>query len=799
MINGTTGSAIRVGGTYHCDAHPSQVTTLIEGDTFPKCAVNNHETTWTLAEKEANEEPAATKEAKKSSDEIKPAPASEIDKEAIYKRKGFFAALDFHGHEQPVQSSDLASVIATEKNRLEENLKALEEIHNEKLAHLNARKAELDQMIADKSEIMNEFKDNLVKIDQEYEKTVQEISQSYEQLRTEIKNLGSDKKGMIQKRIEEFEAEINKIVSVYQNLETTQNKKLKQDFDNKNLNQKDKQFYYDYREKLEKRYKEVELRLGNLERSGINFTVANFLIYTGWVATVITSWFFVVWFEGINSESNNIVVHILDGIGNFTRRFGFVMSLLVFLGYIIVVMGVARFCYKFAIKNGFVKDRRKVESAPADENIELNFDKDGILKTQFNAGSWYEMWLKIAPFLAMIFLLVIALAFDMKTSFSAMSNSHFYQVIGILLPVAVTPVIYLYITKIIEVRASAAEENDPPKKHWELAVVVVLFILLVALLFLRYKGIDEHAIGAWGFFIGCLCTGFALSYGYRYISLKETHNEIFDNIHLITRYIEHKFYPTEMQYLKNGIKIQQLYYSLLELVNSRNELGVDLLDPHYQIKIDKYKELLERERGKEAENKTAADLPPEEESASDEKKQQGQTNIFLKIRDAVYDFIKAQEIKFKDKIKKKDKKISELEKQVTASRKDNVEIEELIYFPETAAKIRQYKMTIEQLEEKAAKLKAELDGRYKNDNTYGAINQQIAEIANSKEELMQQRDAIQQEFRKAQSSNEILAEQIKVWISEGYNVGAWYAKHNRQPLKNSSNGYISSNEAQQLA
>lgn len=800
MISGKTSEKILVGGTYNCNSHPLQEATLIKDDLFPRCAIENHETTWTL--KESNETKKSDEEQdqdinkkietiedhKEKLDEVKRVLITNT--ELLYKKKGFFAAINFKRYKDETYS--LKGLINDERNLIHEKIKDLKQIYDNKIKQIEDKYEELKIDLDEKNKLKEEFEKELELMQAEFKILEDEIKKCYLELRDEIKKIGANKEGLISKRIEEFEKEINKIIDVYQNIEKTQNKKFKDDFEARKFKDDDKQFYYNYREKLEKNFNEVQYRLRILEKEGLNATVSRFLISTGWISALVSSWYFNLWYSGDKSQNTNILVHILDGIRLFTQKHPWWLSITVFLGYILAILLISKLCHSWAVKRGFINVNNVKENSK--DNIEVNLEKDNILKAKFNANSWYEMWLKITPAIAIVFLLVIILALDTipdkSPLYEGMSESHYLQFIGFILPLSTAPIIYLYITKVIENRYGTQNEFEKDNKtknwrfSWELSLILIFFILLIVLfiiIIIKPQFININQIGAWGFFIGCLSTGFALGYGFRYKSLSETYNILFDDSHLINRYIENKYYAPETSYIKDGgviVRMHNLYHSLLSLLEARNNLGVLILNPHFKVKPNKTN-LNEKNTQIISEFEKSND-EKREELANETLQNQIQTDWFTKLKIGLTNLLKEQAQKYGGLLKGKDKKIKELKNELNEQKKDNIDIEELTYFPESGAIIKQFKALIEKRERRLIELREELEGKYKNEKTYAIIMKQIENVKNSAIPLEKLKSKFELDLNSSKNNLTSELKIIETFITEGYNLGEWYA-NNHEP------------------
>jgi hypothetical protein len=788
MVSGKTGEIVIVSGLYVCEKHPLVEQQLIEKDTFPHCSNSNHETTWKLKEEHDKEAAVKDPETNKEEPEVNAVKAEHnyllyksMDADIIYKKKGFFSALNnkkFPGSGE----FELKALLEEEKGLTDEQIKQVKSATDNKLEILKKKFEDLKRIHEEKIEIKKEFEKELDKLRVEFDLIAKEINSYYVSLRKEVKALGESKEGLIQKRINEFEKEISRIIQIYQDIERKQNDKFKSDFDKRNLQDSEKKFYYDYRAKLENSFTDVQSRVQALEKEGLNYTIAKFLLAIGWISAFASSWFFELWYTGQRSSGSGLLVYIFDGLRSFVLQYPVWVSCLVFPGYVWVILLISKFCYKHSAKYKLLNKQGKKKNKHAeDDSVEFNFNKTGLLKTKLKANSWYDLWLKMAPFISMILFIIIILALGSEKSdgtYGKLSDSVYIQPIGLLFPISFTALIFLYITKVVEAKPIVTNPDTTDEKSgktgfsWGFKISVALFLILVILLLayqFNFSSLHTFKPAAWGFFTGCLCTGLSLAYGYRYISLNETFDLLVARIDFVNAYIEKAFYPFEASYLKNGeiiFRMRALYHTLLNLLESRNTLALKLLDPAINV----------QEKNADEKDATEKDKTKGDTSAEDTNKQAGSgKHSFKNILNYLFDPFLRQIRELKRKITAKDAKIKEQEEKIGNLKKDTIDINELIYFPEAAAKIKEYKFLIEERTKRYIEIKEELEGYFKNEKTYLALNNQLKEVVTEREELAGKIFSIEMNII---SEKKKMNEELKIrknLIEEGYILGTWYA------------------------
>ena len=807
MTTGKTGEKILISGKYFCNLHTNHEVDLLIDGIFPRCIIENgHESIWTL--KEQNQVKNDLTSTTSTENIVSNNPDSSVFEEnvkvpkketvfiyngkaePVYKRKGFYAAIN-HKKFPDNEIYKLESLIIAEQNIDKERIESEKAVLAEQVRLAVDKFDYLRQQIDQKQTIKDEFKKELDKMKVEFTSIQDEIISKQAELYNEIKKIGLNKESLISNRIKDFKTEIDKIIDTYQEIEKKQNDRFKLDFISRGGGELDKTYYTEIITELKTNFKAVQNRLSSLEQDGLNISVARFLIFTGWLSAIAASWFFDLWKTNPSNNLNNknIITYILNGLRSFALQNEWYVTLAVFLGYIIVIMIIAWLCYKSLLRNSFIKRKLKNKNVDdPDNNIELDLDKKHLLKASFKANSWFEMWLKITPIVATLILLIAIIAWADKGNhilqndfeiYSKMGNSHFIHLIGFLIPIAFSSIFMLYIINVIEKRKNENSQSEFAKKNslfsfnWEISILAILFIGLIVLFYINSKNISwisDRQIGAIGFLISCACTGFALAYGYRYISLNESFITLFDEIRVIDKYIERNFNPFQTSYLEHGsihYRMRTLYHSLLNLLESKNELSAILLNPYYK------KELIEEKRKKKMQVESDI-INKEKESAVSKDSKESQTNIWERFVKSINDTINSLKSLYESKLKGKQKEIDNLKDEIDEMKKDNVDLEELTYFPETGAKIKQIKSYIEQLMKRASSLKEEMDGYFRNEKTYASINAQINNLNDDKNKLNQELVELNKGVIQTQIK---LKEEFDLkagWITEGYTIGLWY-------------------------
>ncbi|KAA2239856.1 hypothetical protein F0L74_27095 [Chitinophaga agrisoli] len=782
-VTGKTNENVLITGRYYCQDHPAIESDFARDQHFPSCHFHNHETIWELkqsssAGQNTQEEKPETETPQASAAQPEDKDADDVQIDEQYK-KGFNYAL-LGGH--------VDAVIKEETTRAQDIITLNAEKYQRQLDVLRAQYIFLDDQLQEKDLQKQAFAANLPALRKEYEDLKAEIKAYRLELRAEVTKMGELKEDLVSKRIERFGQEIEKLTQVYHGIEDKNNTKFRTDLATKKVRPEDKQFYEDYRTKLQQSFEFVQKRISMYEREGLNNIIAGFLTTIGWIAAFCCSWFFESWREtmaarGQGQQATGLLTYILDHLRLFAAGHSWWVSALTLSGYLLTVMLIARYCYMRSMAEKFITREDDKAGAGQKDNIEFNTESDSLIKGQFKAKNWYELWLKITPFIAAVVLLVGILAFATPQtgygdSYQALSESLALQVIGFLLPVAFSVIVFFYITHVMESRVLRPRQdaNAVPKRNWEIAVFMLSIVGLIGLL-MASRFVDTstlNLIHPWGFFIGSICTGLALGYGYRIISLYESYEELINRIHHVNQFIDWTFYPREISYSKSNEvigKTHELYKSLLDLMAHRNYRAIHLLSPELKITIAS-----PTEAEKNNDN--------EQEEASPEKETE-KANPVKRLMNLFSDVLTRVVQGWKWKVKMKEDKIKELERKIEELKKETVSVDEWTYYPGPAAKIEELKACIKELEKSRDELKEELDGYYSNTKTYGLLNQQITQIVRDKEVLSLKIALIEDNMIK-EKEKKLDALDFRVNnISQGYQVGRHH--WDNQPNQQSAN------------
>ena len=777
MVTGKTKESIPVSGHYYCQDHPAVESYLEKDSSFPHCQEKDHEAIWRLKDsKNTNDGKAPENKKNTEQDELIPNLFFDIKPKELYKKKGFFAALN-HKVDPQVAEYKLEAVIQTEKVISGEEIKELKQKYADKLDILKNELGHLRLLIDEKKDIKQEFVDSLKDMKDAYNQLKSDICNDYKMLGAEINTLGNTQEDLISKRIEKFKTEISNIIAIYDNIEDGQGKKFRNELEIKKITDKDKQFYYDYRDKMESSFNDVEAKIKILERDGLNTVISRFLILIGWTAAFASSWFFGMWYTKYTgtatTNNSSLITYILDNLRYFILQFGWGVTVPVFLAYLSIIMIISRYCHKWSVKHKFLHTKTD------DDDIEFSTEKENLLQAQFKAKNWFELWLKITPLLATVLLMITILAIGSKftpggtdASYQQLSDALSLQAIGFLLPVAFTCIFFLYITRVIESRGLRKLRRIDPTSapdasfSWEIPLLAVMFLAFIGLLIAsQFKTFQKDLIGPWGFFLGCICTGFSLGYGYRFISLQDAFSTLIWRIQSVNRYIDKTFYPHEISFLKDGHiinRMTKLYHTLLSLVESRNLVAIRLLNPDYKTDTN--------ENPINGDEMSTEDAEEDHESVTDEDNGTEKNTIHHFLQGVVR---KVNTI-LKKLLREKDQTIKTLKAQIRKLQEDNLNVNVLTYFPEVATRINDLKKVIDEKKSELEKIKNELDGYYTNKNTYAIIEKDLTELYDRKQQLGETIAILQLRFIKEQKRIDTEFSHKKIYIEEGYHLGLWY-------------------------
>lgn len=492
---------------------------------------------WTLLpEGETEQQPAQP--------ELPVAPEPEKPKspeQDTYRKIGFFEAIS---GSNPYHQK-LENLLDRYREKAREKIARIDAWYEKKIQHLRNRITlaqerirELELKIA-VAEQYNEKDDiQLQELLKEKTKQEEELALSRQQL-TEVRvRLGEAKAGIINKSLDEAEAQVKKALNiqhiVYEETRLINRKKYD---DEKDYLQRLSKCYEDLLEYYKKRYDKVHRYLQVLDVDGISPITANTLTTIGTVSFGAAGFFFSTFAYNAGFGNQDMLYYVLDGLIRTARQpAGGVAKLLILLALITAVTLISLLC-DFLIQR---LNRRHDEEILSKISLGAQAsNKIDLLEYQLNlkSSNWYAFWLQLVPGIFVAGLIILSLSQNYRSSeLNKINASSEGLIIGTAIAISLAGVIYLYITKIVEPRLLKRYDADPATRinwvraNWELVAVVLLFIVFSITVIVAPYGLAGVAMPADHqvrlalllFFAICIVGSMSFAYGVRNKGLLQT-------------------------------------------------------------------------------------------------------------------------------------------------------------------------------------------------------------------------------------------------------------------------------------
>lgn len=498
--------------------------------------------------------------------------------------------------------TNLTALMHKHDQELKDILDRAESLYLLKVLAFEERITDLKNRLAQRQGSLTELETELQQMRAERDTIEANLARYRQELVSVLNGMGTAKEGLIMKRFGELEQEINKIVEIHAQLESSQNTKFRNEHtEDKEADRERIELYKKLESNLKETYNDLNGRVKSLNASGINASVSGLLITIGWVAAFVGGWFFSLWTEGpreagemYNIGGNGSVrFALINLLAQFTVHYTWWQLLTGLLVYVLIISAVSWAGHYLLIKFGFTEDQRKrddLRKQAENEDFKLSpEEQDELFKGRFSANTWFALWLKMAPFFVFFYLTLAVIAKEavektdstgrneLQKLFDSLTN----QFIGTMLAVVFAGLVVLYIAKVIEPRymrrATAGEEN--PSHTWEVITGLAMFIVLVVACVLHYYEMppfkDIRIVAITGFLACCITTGFCLGYGYRYSALEEIYNRLTYHLEIISIFINRLSKPKRHNFIDNELflqRISDLQSQMLDFVEDKNQL-----------------------------------------------------------------------------------------------------------------------------------------------------------------------------------------------------------------------------------
>jgi hypothetical protein len=453
------------------------------------------------------------------------------------KRLGFFEAIS---HSGPAKSK-LENLLESYEQKAREKINTLEEIYEKKVRHLSnrisssaSRIEELKQKLSD-SEKYNEADDlQLQKIIEDKLKEEERLAAAQEQI-TEVRvRLGEAKAGIINKSLDEAEAQVRKALNiqnlVYDETRILNGKKYEDEKDYLTRLAKCYQELHDY---YKNRYDKVNSYLHVLDVDGISPKTTSVLTTIGTVSFGAAGFFFSTFAGNTGFGNQDMLYYVLDGLITTAQQpaNGFAKVGVLF-GIIALITLISLGC-NFLISRLKNKDEEIFTKLSLGGNASAKLE---LLEYQANlkSNNWYAFWLQLLPGVFIAGLLILCLSINYRsTQLIYINASSEGLIIGTSIAISLAGLIYLYITKIVEPRLLKRHEANPNesinwiKANWEIVTILILFVVFSIFIILIPTGIaastDLQVRYALLLFLAiCLVGSMSFAYGMRNRGLIQT-------------------------------------------------------------------------------------------------------------------------------------------------------------------------------------------------------------------------------------------------------------------------------------
>lgn len=692
-----------------------------------------------------------------------------------YKKKGFFSCIMENKNHQKALDKLLAEI----QNQKELELVDIDTWFSVKIKSIEDRIEVFHEKLKSVEQKRVKFEGELQSLQNKRINIENEIKKLRDSLIGKLQKYGDSKENIINDRILEVSNEFNKIIQLHNEIQDKENLRLNKPEEIEKIKIR-KDFLQKIKNKYELLYEDIELRISYLTKVGISAELANTLIAMGAIGTIVSGWFFSIWtgpiptknIQGNIVDNSSVLFFIIKNFARFTKQYSFTKIIISISVFVFLIGLLSWLCYWLLIKFSFVKANKFETESDIGNNNEFELDisnHDDFFKGQFKANSWFDFWLKIAPFVAlMVILLTVLGRFEDTQQFQQAYDSLVNQNFGTLISILISGLVFLYVTKIMEVRYVKREEANnkeylleyTPKMSWEIIIVFILFFGMLMLLILYHSKMsffhDERKVFIFGFLMSCLATGFCLSYGFRYKELISNYNETLLRLSKINSELQRN--GRAIDYLKNELfvnKIIEIQDKMLKMVEARSKLAITVIDGGYKGKYDDNRGL--------GETNIDSDNEISEQNENTNPISSFLFNFMFPVR-SLGNYVK--NILFGSSKKKE--------------RKDKKEIEftdfEKLYFPGISLEIEEIKSLIGEKNAELKEVDAELEGYWKEESTYRSIYSQQESIQRRIKKLTDRILTIGAEFQKQKNKTHEMYELQAVLLREGFNNGLWLLK-----------------------
>ncbi|GAB2809126.1 SPX domain-containing protein [Ferruginibacter profundus] len=342
------------------------------------------------------------------------------------------------------------------------------------------------------------------------------------------------KEDMMNKWMEEAEKQMDKAVQLQKKVyaETRFINKQRYD-DEKTTLDKHITHWTAKRGKLQERQEQVHQQMKQLGADGINPNNAYVLLGIGTSVAAAAGYFFSIFTSTANFGNQDAFFFLLNGLltTGASPQTGLLTKAGLLVGFVLLIGVISWGCYKL-IKYFFDKKGNSREEVFRTQYRARMLRDNTDSSTELKAGSWFSLWLQIAPAVIIIGIVILLLALNSSgISGASRLNSSIEGVLaGTAVALGVGGVMCLYIMKIVEPRLMRKRQEERGvinwlKYNWELAACILLFILCT-LSIVMYNlnggtlgGQETIAVAIPEFIVVAMLSAFPFAYGIRFRGL----------------------------------------------------------------------------------------------------------------------------------------------------------------------------------------------------------------------------------------------------------------------------------------
>ncbi|MCB0533329.1 MAG: hypothetical protein KDD14_14095 [Saprospiraceae bacterium] len=508
-----------------------------------------------------------------------------------YKRLGFYCALD------TVQDPNdkFLELLEEQKNFIHERRSGLERYYFAKEERYGKRVREAENKINDEKVKLIGHVAELTSYNSKAQQFEQEVCDEEKALTEAMTALGKRKENLIEDAIMAIRRQMEALIENYQKVYADRYKINERTFeDNRPALEIKVEKFKQLRAAAENQWNRIVQKMLGLQLDGVNPFIARWLFYLGiGIATVCGAYFFSIFALSKELNDENISFFFLSGLLFFIQnlfpsdlgigwRFFYLFAGLASL--ILIISGISFFCWKLLGKANLPEANT---TSTSEQKFDFEAGAEGKLALELQARStnFYQFWLQVIPIVVIagiaLFVVFLGLQFQNENSAEALRRldiSLTGATIGALLTLMVAGISYLYIIKIVELRADNDEGPQPGYYiNIELIITALFFVGATFSLFLLQAKENQQIILI-EYLALVLSNGFLLGYALRIKGLFSTQRFLENRILTLSNAIRDNSRPRTLNFTsqedrnfrKAYFKIQKELFHLMLL---KTQLG----------------------------------------------------------------------------------------------------------------------------------------------------------------------------------------------------------------------------------